>query len=853
MKNQNQFILHKRFIKFYRKNTAALFFSFALTFMLASSMLILIHTNHRTENIEYKTMFTPSDCLIEDLSYAQLGQLKSNPKISHVAVEEGDTGYCSSNGKSFYLSKGDDEYITLMATVKEGRLPRAQNEVAAEKWVLMNLGVSPKPGSEIAFEDSCGKTQRVTVTGILSDMRGNVGYGTLQLYAATEQSGDASYTAYITVKDGKHYDDIIKEVQNALGVSKKQIRKCPAREDFKELNKIDVQIIGVVLLICLVVFYGIYRIVLSAREKQYGILCALGMSRRQLLGMILAELYRIYVPGMFAGLIAGISAAYAVAMLSGDVGTVVYLYDKSVEYGLVIPQRQIVLCMIVMAALVGLTGFFAARSIAGKPVMETISGAAQAKRNCLHFPEIKARTKKLQALFSISCNYLFKNIKLSVFAIITLCAGIVLFTALAYKIEILQSYRADTKELWYLNGQYEMSARRFNSPAQGVPRQDADRILSTDGVSQIKTSAGIRVRVVDEDGVKRNDRYYEKMNADLKKQYGYDLRGHDGTNQIYKTALSGYNETALRALAPYVVSGDFEAEGLEEDEIILAVLSMDPAKENDIAGWHKDGKRLMDYQAGDEITVKYRADFDTDTLAYEMLADSGEYIYKTYKIAAIVSFEYMYDCNRGDIYPHLITSDENFRKIAPDGRYQCIYIDTDENISSEKQDVLERELISIGAESDEVSTRSLIGNIKQNEMFYAKQMVYIYSIAIVAFVLVLINIANNLKYRMHTRTREICMLRAVGMSVLMVKQVFLMENMILSVISAVAAYFLSMPVVRYLYNISDMKVYGHLFAYPYSAFLVIFAAAAALCMALSIRLPKAWETKKIMEAMGKAD
>lgn len=485
--------------------------------------------------------------------------------------------------------------------------------------------------------------------------------------------------------------------------------------------------------------------------------------------------------------------------------------------------------------------------------METISGAAQEKRNCLHFPEIKARTKKLQALFSISCNYLFKNIKLSVFAVITLCAGIVLFTALAYKIEILRSYRADTKELWYLNGQYEMSARSFNSPAQGVPRQDADRILSTDGVSQIKTSAGIRVRVIDEDGVERNDRYYEKMNADLKKQYGYDLRGHDGTNQIYKTALSGYNEAALRVLAPYVVSGGFEAEGLAEDEIILAVPSMDPAKENDIASWYKDGKRLMDYQAGDEITVKYRADFDTDTLAYEMLADSGEYIYKTYKIAAIVSFEYMYDCNRGDIYPHLITSDENFRKIAPDGRYQCIYIDTDEDISSEKQDVLERELISIGSESDEVSTRSLIGNIKQNEMFYTKQMVYIYSIAIVAFVLVLINIANNLKYRMHTRTREICMLRAVGMSVLMVKQVFLMENMILSVISAVAAYFLSLPVVRYLYNISDMKVYGHLFDYPYFAFLVIFVAAAALCMALSIRLPKAWETKKIMETMGKAD
>lgn len=853
MKTQNQITLHKRFIKFYKKNTAALFFSFTLTFMLASAMLVLIHTNHRTENIEYKTMFTPSDCLIEDLSYAQIGQLKSNPKISNVAVEEGDTGYYSSNGKSFYFQKGDDAYMTLMATVKEGRLPKAKNEVAAEKWVLMNLGVSPKPGSEIAFEDSDGQTQHVTVTGILSDMRGNVGYGILHLYAAMEQNGDASYTAYITVKDGKHYDDIIKEVQSALGVSKKQIRKCPAREDFKELNRIDVQIIGAVLLICLVAFYGIYRIVLAAREKQYGILCALGMSKRQLLGMILAELYKIYVPGMLAGIAAGISVAYAVARLSGDVGMVVYLYGESVEYDLVIPGRQIALCMIVMAVLVGIAGCFTARGIAAKPVTETISGAAQEEKNRLHFPQIKARTKKWQALFSLGCNYILKNIKLSVFAVITLCAGIVLFTALAYKIETLQAYREDTKELWYLNGQYEMSARSFHSPAEGVPQQDADRILNTDGVSQIKTSAGIRVRVVDEDGVGRNDRYYEKMNADLKKQYGYDLRGHDGTDQIYKTALSGYNVAALKALAPYVVSGDFDAEGLAEDEIILAVPSMDPAKENDIAGWYKDGERLMDYQAGDEITVKYRADFDTDTHEYEMLTDSGEYIYKTYKIAAIVSFEYMYDCNRGDIYPHLITSDENFRKIAPEGRYQCIYIDTDETMPPEKQDALEKALISIGAESDEVSTRSLAGNIEQNEMFYVKQMVYIYSIAIVAFVLVLINIANNLKYRMHARTREICMLRAVGMSVSMVKQVFLFENMILSVISAVAAYFLSLPLVQYLYKISDMKVYGHLLAYPYAAFFAISAAAAVLCMVLSVRISKAWKTKRITEAMGKAD
>lgn len=83
-------ILHRRFLTFYKKNTLALFFSFALSFMLVSAMLTLIHTSHRTENIEYQTMFTPSDILIEEVSLQQAAQLKDNPDISYIALKEED-------------------------------------------------------------------------------------------------------------------------------------------------------------------------------------------------------------------------------------------------------------------------------------------------------------------------------------------------------------------------------------------------------------------------------------------------------------------------------------------------------------------------------------------------------------------------------------------------------------------------------------------------------------------------------------------------------------------------------------------------------------------------------------------
>lgn len=847
-------ILHRRFLIFYKKNTLALFFSFALSFMLASAMLVLIHTNHRTENIEYQTMFTPSDCLIEDLSLKQAEKLKNNTDISHIALKEQDySNTYNRNSKNFYLQKGDGAYITLMAKVIEGRLPETQNEIAAEKWALLNLGVQPEINQKFQFEDGNGKTRNVKVTGILSDIRGNTEYGTLHLYTSIKRDAVTLYNAYITFKNEKDCDSIIKKICKELGIKKKQTSKCPVREDFNELYRIDVQIMAVILFVCLIIFYGIYKIILSSREKQYGILRAIGMERGQLHGMVLMELYQVYFPGAVMGIMAGIFIAWIVANISGDTGTIVYLYGQSVKYNIVIPVWQIVVCVFIMAVFTGLAGYFTSRSIIKRPVVETISGIARDKGNRLHFPGISSSTGRAKTLFLLSCNYILKNIKLSIFVVITICTGVTLFTGLLYKAETLNVYREDTKEMWYLNGQYEMSMKMFNSPYQGVSREDAEKILKLPGVKGIKTSAGIRVRVIDEDKVKRNDKYYNEINAHIKKYYRYELRGYDGKNQIYKTVLSGYNTNALKELKKYIVSGDFNPEDIKDDEIILAVLSTDNIKQKDSAGWYKDGKRLMDYKAGDKITMKYRADFNTDNIKYEKLQDTGRYIYKTYKVAAVVSFEYMYDCNRSDIYPHLITSDKNIQKIAPDGYYQCIYIDADKNMAAEEHKKLEKELINISAGNALVSTRSLAENIKQNEMFYQKQMVYIYGIAIIVFILVLINMANNLRYRMYLRTREICMFRAIGMSVSMARQIFVTENIILCILSIITAGFLSYPVLLYLYKISDMEVFGHKFLYNYSAFITISAATIILCLLLSMNILKSWKTRQITDAMGKAE
>lgn len=852
-KKAEHMILAQRFLSAYRNHTMAIFLSFALTFLLMTTLLVLLHTNHRIENIQAKTLLTPSDCRLSELSAQQVELLEQDTEIDELALEQVSYTRYARNGKSLYWQRGNDTMITMMSKVKKGRLPQKGHEIAAENWILLNLGIEPVLGKKFYLQNEETKeNEEVELVGILMDMPVNKKYGVMMVYSAMGKlEKKASYTAYVHFRETVHADRKIKGLSQELGIRKKQVKKCPAREDFQELYCLDVQVVGVVLVICMVVFYGIFRISLISRKKQYGILRAVGMQKMQLIRMMLEELYQIYLVSVPVGIAAGIFLSGWIMKISRDRDSVVYLYNESISFYPVIPIPQILYGVLIMAVFTGMTGYLAGRNLLKQAVVEIIAGVDKQKAGRMRF-SFGMSGGKQKTLYLLGCKYLFRDIKMSLFLILTICSGIVLFTGLAYKAQTLGIYREDTREMWYLNGQYEMSLLGFDETEDGISRESAERIKQTQGVSSMKTAAGMPVRVLDE-GQKRKDEYYDELNRRLMEFYGYAKAGNDGNDQVYQSILYGYNTEALKELKKYVILGDFDPEHIKEDEIILSVLYMDDTGQNENPGFYKEGTPLMDYRPGDQLKIKYRADFETGTAAYEKMEDAdAEYIYKTYQVAAIVSFPYMYDCNR-NVYPLLITGDSRLRKIAPESCFQCIYIDGDPSMTADQQEELEKKLIQISAEHEDVATRSLISEIRQNEMFYKKQMVNVYGIAVTAFLLVFIYIRNNLRYRMQVRTREICMLRAVGMSVAMVKRMFLYENGMLFLIAVFAAYPISYPVLKYLYQQSDMRAFSHEFHYNYTAFSAVAIGSLMLCILLSNHIGKLWKTKRILEAMEKAD
>ncbi len=829
------------------KKILAVFFSFALMSALMTALLILLHSNHRLESLQDQMLFTASDCCISGLDEGQVKKLVKDPDASldwH-AIEQPEYASYSKKNQSVDLLRGDEEYFTLTCHLEEGRLPKAADEIAAERWALLNIGVEPTCGQTVAiYNRDKGCTEKYRLTGILSDIAANKTYGVKRVYAPLQKKKDAEYSVYIRWKKIDDYKKQADELCRLLGITRKSLSSCPGREDYDELRNIDAVMAGVLLFVGSIIFYGVYRIALIARRKEYGIYRALGMTKSQLRFFILRELYQVFLAGAPVGLACGSGAALFVIGISGDKRQEIYLNNAKVFFSPVIPMPQILCGIVLTALIVGIVGLWAGASVVRQTAPELLLGESAKKKDSGGFL-LRESYGRGRTLICLGNKYLLKDKTTSLFVILTICVGTVLFTGLFYQAQSSYLFRTDTKEMHYLNGQYEVGTLRLDAMTDGITRSDLKKIQELDGVERVKYMAGFPVRVIDDVSVKRNDAYYDDMNRRFLKYNDYPLIGNDGTDDVYHSLLYGYNKLALKELKKYVIEGDFEIDGLKEDEIILSILRTDDTKQNKNPGSFREGTPLMDYHAGDRICVKYRKDFDTDSMAYKQMADeNGAYAYRTYRIAAVVSFSYMFDCNR-TLLPLLITSDSRLKEICPDCHIQQVYLDGD--VSSQKaQEKLERKLIQIGSKNPDVSTRSRISDIRKNEMLFARQMVYIFSVAAVTFILVLLNVENNLKYRMQARTREIGMYRSIGMNISMLRKMMLWENGLLGVTGILCGYAAANPLLYCLYSQSSRKAFGHPYEFEYGAFLCIAALVLALCLLLSTLLTNEWRSKRVL-------
>lgn len=796
--------------------------------------------------------YTPADVRVTQLDKVQRDLLKEQENISRFAVfEEPEYVLCDDN--RIYFQRADESGITLTSRLEKGRMPKKENEIAAEKWVLLNLGKSLSTDQTISLEnEDTGEIQEYQVVGILSDVLRNKQVGLKSMYSCLRKTYDKKYTSYINYKDNRRLEKEKRATADALNLSVKQIKNSLGREKMEELIVTDGAVLAAVLLLFVIIFSGLFRIQMIARQEQYGVLRAIGMKKKVFIKNLWYELGILYLVSLPIGGLVGGMAAFAVTRLSKDAEQIFYFYGEPVNFDLQIPVLQMALGALLLAVAIAVLPLVFGRRIYGKPIIVVISNEVdsiicKSSRICSIVPRsgfwnwfIKSeRSARFRTVWVLSVKYAIQDLRTSIFLMLTVCMGVSLFYGLIYQVRMAGNIHYETKEMYYLNGEYSMSVLNFQRADYGISREAAKEVEALEQVEEIETAAGLPVRVADIKEVRKNEEYYSRINQNLKEFCGYVKEGYDGEEQVYKSVLYGYNDNALQKLQKYLVEGSFQPDQIGEDEVILCVMRESQEKKGEQSvGYYRKGKPLLQYHLGDKIKIKYRKDLDTGNVNYEDFTDDvSEYTSKEYKIIASVSFPYILDATY-TVYPIFITRDMYISSMAEGSAIQSIFVNGKENLTEEEALELEERLIQIGAKNPEVqaSARSLIPEREQADLLFQKEMVNLAGIALVFFILALTNIANIIKFRFQTRKKELCILRAVGMKYGAAKQMAVLEIMNISGAAVLVGYGIAQGISRYLYSQSELKNYGYIYQFDFGVYFAVCLTALMLCGIMSYRM-----------------
>lgn len=314
---------------------------------------------------------------MDNLSQEQTEILKGNRDIAWMALEQSRSALYERNRQRVFLTKTDSTGMTMMGKVTEGRLPQEENEVAAERWTLLNLGIEPVVNKSFTVLDQdTGQEKQLLLTGILTDIYANKKYGLLSLYGTLDREKQGTYLAYLKFQDNTDYEEEVKDLEQKLGVTEKDIKDCPARTDLRKLYDTEIKVLGCLFLVCIDWF------------------------------------------------------------------------------------------------------------------------------------EIQKAKSKNGMLLRLSCKYIIRDRRTSGFLLLMISVAAVLFTCLAYKAHTLEIYRQDTREMYYLNGDYAMTMLYFDQTEQGLSRENAEQIQELPEVSSVKTSSSLPIRVVDEENVDSASKQY---------------------------------------------------------------------------------------------------------------------------------------------------------------------------------------------------------------------------------------------------------------------------------------------------------------------------------------------------------
>lgn len=650
-------------------------------------------------------------------------------------------------------------YDLLNMTIKQGRYPRKQGEIALEQYAKDKYFKNARIGDEISLsytkrdgESSKNVTEIYTVVGILNSRGGNDDSGIA--YAAVNYDDYIKDTKikvasdYFRVKNEADIDTDIAYIKSDIikifGKSfvDKNVEYFSTVDIMNTVKKLGAFLTAAVAVCVVVVIYNIFHITVIERIKEFSMLKSIGTDKRQIMMLVLGESFIITLICIPIGTIAGYFG-------------IKYLFLKMItlDVGPVLNPKDVVIPIIVSVFSVFISSLSPAVSASKISPVEGIKESYNINK------KMKIKKKNIHEMLGFSfsmalCN-IVKNKKRFVCTILSFAMSIFLLICSIYIFNIFDPERT----AYRTTGGDLLVSSTNTSEIVNCGCTDTD-------INNIKNVSGIK-------NIRKHREYYINLELDENKlttegKNFYSQWKNAGENLIPTVHTVGADNKEFTDFKQYLINGTVESEKYDGKPELIVVQNL-------------HYRNYTKYKVGDTVTLYARyKDNEKDS-------DFKETKKVKFKVGAVLRDTPIKPIS-GDVSFMFILSNSSMEKYFGIKSYDSINIDVD---NKKDINIIKNKLSSLLKSNTFMNVTSIDEQRKSFERANYVVRVILLSFCIMMLVVSVVNIINTIGISVLLRKKELGMLRAVGVSRQGIRKIIIDEGMIYGVIGSILGLILS--------------------------------------------------------------
>ncbi len=782
-----------------------------IAIMLSTCLITTIGIlSYSIQQMEIREIISQTgDCHVEyqNVSDKQVQMLKNNKKLisanEYIALGFNDQ-YKPYSIEMCYVDKsvGDTtDYFIL----KEGKWPEKEKDIAMPKWILEKMGVKPQIGEKVTLSYVYetkeykyeGKSEFV-VCGILDDgeLLRTEGYHALAIvskdYILKNVKSEYRFTQVFAKVKGRNISNTAYEVGHNVGLNDKDINVNKMYINALGLSK-DVLIPAgiaalVVILATALVIYNIFYISIKERITQFGMLSALGATKKQIRKVVIKEGLILSTIGIPSGIILGhLLSLFIIPLISLNVTLTV----KTSPY------------IVVLAALVSL--FTVIISLRKPSKIASRISSIDAIRYTgveLNLKKKERKSKGSITLRRLAYLNLWRSKKRTIITIVSMSLTGILFILFFSLFSSIQN----SPDI-HITSDFELTSANLNirdvdDGSDPLNKDILEKVKSINGVKKVNILKHKIIYTADE-------KILNKFNKELK---GSDME----TLTELNCNFFGFDDSMLDELKKNLLQGEISKENLKnKDEVVMVNYNKDN---------HTEGNPL---KVGDKIVLQVR--------------DKKSLIKKEFTIAAVVSYNTRW-LGYTAIGPQFITHESAFSKVIQDNRIGKLCIDINEDSYNNVK--LSLESISKSNSNALFFDRKEYKQ-KQDLELKGMELAGVSLISIIGLIGIL-NSINTMFTSIMARKKEFGMMEAVGLSNVQLKKLLQIEGTYYSGISIVISIIVG-TLLSYVFYLEFNFMEGGKYQFPLKAIVLVTIVFTSIQLLITYLVEKALKKESIVD------